>query len=132
MNRRGKKLVRALALRDAALTIVKRKGTWTAGNIKVLIAYVGDIEILYRTPFQRLPAAGISHRRLAALSDRNKYYMAMFHQKFHKSNMPYGIDVWAPKKVLNIEWDDEGNIELVSFRAGDWEEKLTKAASENR
>jgi hypothetical protein len=43
-------------------------------------------------------------------------------------NLPYGLDVWAPNKVLNIEWDDKGNYALVSFRPGAWEAELTALA----
>jgi hypothetical protein len=43
-------------------------------------------------------------------------------------NLPYGLDVWAPKKVLNIEWDDKGNVTLVSLRPGAWETELITLA----
>jgi hypothetical protein len=106
----GTKLTKALALRDAALAIVKAHGTSeTVGDdMKLTTARIGDLQILYRsgpTGSQRLP---------------------------------YGLDVWASKavatlkendgvytsrvlKVLNIEWDDQGGAKLVSYRAGDWE-----------
>src|ERR1019366_3999383 len=35
-------------------------------------------------------------------------------------NLPYGLDIWAPKKVLNIEWNDHGDVLLVSFKPGAW------------
>ena len=31
-------------------------------------------------------------------------------------------------KVLNIEWDDHGKVELVSFRRGAWELELITLA----
>jgi hypothetical protein len=43
-------------------------------------------------------------------------------------NLPYGLDVWAPKKGLNIEWDDKGNVTLVSLRPGAWETELITLA----
>jgi hypothetical protein len=43
-------------------------------------------------------------------------------------NLPYGLDVWAPKKVLNIEWDNSGNVALFSMRRGAWETELIAAA----
>ena len=39
-------------------------------------------------------------------------------------NLPYGLDIWdihGVGKVLNIEWRDTGEFELVSFRRGEWE-----------
>jgi hypothetical protein len=36
--------------------------------------------------------------------------------------------VWGEgEKKMNLEWDAHGRIELVSFRSGDWEEKLLRA-----
>jgi hypothetical protein len=93
-----KRLTRALVLRDAALTLVNRLGTYRwFGPSKVLFARIGQIEIGYR--------------RLSGLQE-----------------MPYGLDVWAPNKVLNIEWDHRDNVELVSLRPGAWEAELIALA----
>jgi hypothetical protein len=47
----------------------------------------------------------------------------------YKWNLPYGLDIWTPqKKVMNIEWDDEGNVELVSLHRGAWELELIALA----
>ncbi len=40
--------------------------------------------------------------------------------------LPHGLDVWAPNKVLNIEWDDKGTVALASLRGGSWEAELIK------
>jgi hypothetical protein len=109
------KLARAIALRDAALAIVKAQGTSEiVSNMKLTTARIGDLQILYRS-------GPIGSQRL-----------------------PYGLDLWAPKtvvtfkendegdvhlgvdtsrvlKVLNIEWNDQGRVQLVNYRAGDWE-----------
>jgi hypothetical protein len=42
--------------------------------------------------------------------------------------LPYGLDVWAPNKVLNIEWDAQGKVVLVSLHRGDWEAELMALA----
>ena len=49
------------------------------------------------------------------------------------SPTPWGLDIWADKKVLNIEWDDRKDItELVTLKRGDWEQTvLSWAAEEN-
>lgn len=58
-------------------------------------------------------------------------YRAAQHRLPVPRNLPYGLDVWAPKKVLNIEWDDKGNIVIISLRPGAWEtELITSAESE--
>ena len=42
--------------------------------------------------------------------------------------MLYDLDVCAPNKVLNIEWDAQGNVVLVSLRPGAWEAELIALA----
>jgi hypothetical protein len=43
--------------------------------------------------------------------------------------VPYGLDVYWPKKVLVIEWNDAGEVRIVGFRRGEWEGKLIALAS---
>ena len=103
------KLARALALRDAAMTVVRRIGVWetiefarqaasSPRDMKILSTHIGSVQISYRTPFQRMPQAHDSVK-----------YRAAQHGLTVPQNLPYGLDVWAPNKVLNIEWDDKGN-----------------------
>ena len=117
------KLAHALLLRDGALTVLKRVGVWEtiavrgAGDMKFLSARIGSLDILYRTPFQRMPQP----------DDALKYRAAQLGLTSPK-NLPYGLDIWALKKVLNIEWDDKGNVALVSLRHGAWESELITLA----
>jgi 2-polyprenyl-6-methoxyphenol hydroxylase-like FAD-dependent oxidoreductase len=125
------KLGRALVLRDAALTLVRRMGLWEAvgaarratsgaGDMKFLSARVGGLHISYRTPFQQVPQA----------DDALRYRAAQLGLTVPQ-NLPYGLDVYTTKKVLNIEWDDNGNVVLVSLHPGAWEtELITLAKSE--
>jgi hypothetical protein len=109
------RLSHALELRDAALTIIKRIGIWnrTARDTRHLSAHANSFEIFYRTPFQRMPQ----------VNNALKYRAAQLGLTAPK-NLPYGLDIWAPNKVMNIEWDDKGNVELVSFHPGAWELEL--------
>ena len=34
--------------------------------------------------------------------------------------LPYGLDIWQGRKVLNLEWSDDQFV-IVSFRRGPWE-----------
>jgi len=122
------RLARALVLREAALAVVERTGVWESvgvtsgaargsGGMKLLSARMDGLHILYRTPFQRIPQA----------DDALKYRAAQVGLKVPK-HLPYGLDVWAPKKVMNIGWDDQGNVALVSLRPGDWESQLMNLA----
>src|ERR1700730_1822437 len=116
------KLARALLLRDAALAVLRRMGVWEtiavrgARDMKFLSARIGSLQISYRTPFRGMQAA-----------DALKYRAAQ-HGLTVPQNLRYGLDVWAPNKVLNIEWDDKGSYALVSFRPGAWEAELTALA----
>jgi hypothetical protein len=106
-------------LRDAALKVVGRIGVWqdigvaqgAVGNVKLLFARLGSLEIAHRTPFQRIFWA----------DDQLKYRAAQLGMTLP---LPYGLDVWAPKKVLNIEWDDKGTVALTSLRPGSLETEL--------
>jgi hypothetical protein len=122
------KLARALVLRDAALTVVRRMGVWEAvgiasratsgaGDMKLLSARMGGLHISYRTPFQQIPQA----------DDAFKYRAGQLGLTVPQ-NLPYGLDVYTTKKVLNIEWDDKGNVVLVSLHPGAWETELIKLA----
>ena len=56
-------------------------------------ASVGALRISLRTPFQKLPTV-----------------------------LPYGLDIWDEhRKVLNVEWDEAGAVDVVSYKPGEWE-----------
>ena len=39
-------------------------------------------------------------------------------------NLPYSLDILCGRKVFNIEWNDAGEVQLVSFKRGSWEETV--------
>ena len=68
---------------------------------------LGDLSMLYRTPFQALPQP----------SEHVRYLQAMLGGR---GNLPYGLDIWHNrKKVMLVEWD-EGEFQLVSYKPGEW------------
>jgi hypothetical protein len=95
---------RATALRDLALGLVKKQGSWyQAGPASLLIAEQGDLMIAHRTPFKVPPVSA----------------------SVEYGAKPFAIDVWHNEKsVLFVEWDDEGATDVVSYRPGDWEHEL--------
>jgi hypothetical protein len=116
--KRHEKLARARELRDAAVALAQHFGVWeTASNIKFLSARVATLRISYRTPFQRTPGPGDQLKLLGAV-----------HGLGVPKNMDYGLDVWAQKKVMNVEWNSAGDFVLVSFHPGEWETELMVAA----
>jgi hypothetical protein len=105
---------RVRELRDAAVALAQQFGAWEAcGQYKALTARVGSLTIAYRTPFQRMPGP----------SDEIKYFASLASLPGPLS-LPYGIDAWAPKKVLNIEWNESGDEHVSGFRSGPWEADL--------
>jgi hypothetical protein len=72
-----------------------------------------QLSMMHRTPFQRLGETPDYAKYLATLYGSGRNY-----------NLPYALDVWCGKKVLNIEWADDGRVELVSYKPGDWERGL--------
>jgi hypothetical protein len=109
------KLVRIKSIRAAALRAVEEIGSWhqvRMGSCDRAMrgAKIGDVAISYRTPFQPLPP----------LRQFMRYQIALFGGK---ENLPYGLDIWfAHKKVLNVESNDEGLIEIISYRLCEWED----------
>jgi hypothetical protein len=118
--RKEEKLARAVKLRDAAIAVVRRCGRWETdrtGKIKIMGARTDAIQIIYRTAFRQI------------MDDQSKQkYLATLYGISPRQNLPYGLDIWTPTKVLNIEWDDKGNVELVRFRPGGWEAQSFAAA----
>jgi hypothetical protein len=76
----------------------------------------GDRGALKHSPFQKLPRASERLRYLAAIRELEI-----------PENLPYGLDFWSGKKVLNTEWN-ESETRIVSFRRGQWESELLAAA----
>src|SRR5687767_9121431 len=105
-----KRTRRALALRDAVLPMVKRKGVWEkidasrrsgpgSGDMKYLTVRIGNLKICFRPSRQRVDVS-----------------------------LPYGLDVYAPQKVLTFGWDNEGSVVKMSLRDGAWERELLSLA----
>jgi hypothetical protein len=77
------KLARVGALREAALRLFQARGVWKqVGDSRMLGLDLGDLSMLYRTPFQVLPKA----------SEHVRYLQAMLGAK---GTLPYAIDVWC-------------------------------------
>jgi hypothetical protein len=121
-SKRGRE---AVLIRDAALEILAATGRFVliepAGRI--LEARLGEMHLLYRTPFQKLD------ERSADLKVR----IALFEQATGKKvprDLEYGLDIWCGRKVLNVEWSTSGDrIDVVSFRRGAWEQQLLSSVS---
>ena len=114
---RETKLRRTRDILSAAMRLIRERGQWqVVGAESVIGLDVGQISLLYRTPFQRLPPE---------LSDL-RYARARLGGK---AILPYGLDIWFDRrKVLNLAWDDNGAAELISYKPGEWETALAQTA----
>lgn len=116
---------RALQIRSASLEALRTRGIMTqVGGLpgRTQTATLGDLNMMYRTPFQQLPAA----------SRELQYAHALLKQRGHKvsRNLEYGLDIWEPGgKVFNFEWSqDDGELRIVAFKRGPWEDIVLKRA----
>jgi len=114
------KLERAIRLRDLALPVVKR-GAWepntgeSVTHINILSYRDAGFAIFYRMPSE------------SVLESADKTAPP---QKPANGNLPYGLDIWFGEKVLNIEWADDGTVELRDYKPGrSWERRLSKVST---
>ena len=111
---------RALELRPLAIAVAQRLGSLEPfGPTSCLAAKVGDLQIVYRTPFQRIGRAPDAVRYALALEGRC-------------ADFGFGLDVWHRKKVLGIVWNEPGPIEVFNFRRGTWEREIEMLADSAR
>jgi len=118
----GMRLEAALALRDAALKKFQEEGQFQEiKNFGPVLVWPEtfpsktSLHMMLRTPFQKIPDPSPEVRKkafLAGLSLKGK-------------NLSYGLDIHTSEaKVLNIEWDGQGKVGLVSFKRGLWEDTV--------
>jgi hypothetical protein len=43
-----------------------------------------------------------------------------------------GVEVYAPKRVLDIAWDHAGTAELIGYGPGEWEGAVEGAAAQGQ
>jgi hypothetical protein len=123
------RLESALKIKDSALVKLRAEGAFenvgygkNKGSGSFLSWEKDGLRMLYRTPFQKLPP----------VSDETKYKATVLGS--NAGNLRYGLDIWDQEhggKVLNIEWNGEGDVQLVSFRRGPWEARVLAFAIEN-
>jgi hypothetical protein len=75
------RIARVTYLRDAAIAIIRREGTWQKTIVDekpmfVMGAECSTLSILYTTPFQRLPEKRIPKR---FITDTEKFAVAALH-----------------------------------------------------
>lgn len=117
---RMSRIERAAQLHDAAVSLLRANGVlrrYPGIPVTILTASVAGLSLALRPPISRSPQADEGLRYMPALVGRANI------------DLPHGLDVWAGPKVLSLEWDHDGRIEVRSFRRGPWEDLLLSEAA---
>ena len=105
---------RAVAIRDHLLPLIRVQGAMeeTGGSgARMVMWKAGRFAFALRSPFT---AWGIK------ASPPGSYSAALAKQRANPV-LPWGLDVWHGRKVLSLQWDDAGRVEVTSFNRGPWE-----------
>lgn len=109
---------RVTLLRDAAMRVVRSKGIWDLRSEPPFLCFESsELRLNYRGPQEFFGLPDISYNDLLS-------------KRFPNSRR-FGLDVYGTgHKTMNLEWDDDGEVEIVSFKRGAWEEVLLSLAEE--
>lgn len=115
----------ARQIRDRALVLVRHYGSYeTVGEDKVLTCHGVGFKVSYSTPLQRVedPDAALkaAASKLGLSLEQTGYYLAR-QGLIAPRQLPYRLNIWQGRKVMNLEWDDDDALVIVSFRRGPWE-----------
>jgi len=107
------RLKAAMEVRDVGLAVLRKYGRPEARTQGDVTAKCGSLMLCLRTPVSRpMPEPSEYHQLLGEL-----------YSVPPPENLAYGLNIWASKKVLNIEWEDR-KVVLVSYSPGPWEVEL--------
>ena len=106
---------RALAIRDHLLPLIRSHSTMQevsgmAG--RPAVCKVGSFTCTLRGPFTPWPAEA---------PPVTSYEQAISRQRA-KPALPWCLEVWHGHTVLNLQWEDDGTVEVISFTRGPWED----------
>ena len=107
---------RALAIRDHLLPLIRAQGATeeTGGSGPRMTTWkAGRFDFALRSPFT---AWGIK-------APPPRPYRAAQAERRADPVLPWGLDVWHGRKVLSLQWDHAGRVEVISFTRGPWEDE---------
>ena len=105
---------RALAIRDHLLPLIRVQGAMEeigGSGLRMVMWKAGRFAFALRSPFNPLPNTALDSFRAALAKQRANPVL------------PWGLDVWHGHKVLSLQWDDAGRVDVVSFTRGPWEDE---------
>lgn len=116
------KELRAIALRESALDLLARHG-YPAPSVNPNKTLCSAVAV----PFGREESIFIS----LSLADEQIMEVVEAHPSLFPYFMKYGLNIWAGKKVFNLEWDESGTVDFVNFTRGPWEDLLIALAEDS-
>lgn len=118
----------ARQIRDRALVLVRHYGSYEAvGEDKDLTWRGAGFMVSYSTPLQRVedPDAALkaAARKLGLSLEQTRRQLAREAREglVVPQQLPYRLNIWQGRKVMNLEWSDDDALHIVSFRRGPWE-----------
>ena len=108
------RLAKLVGIRDRSLAVLANNGEWErVSSINALFAQIGTLKIMHHSVFQKVPVE----------SEQNRYLRS---QLKSQPNLPYGLNIWHQnKKVLNLEWDGQGEFNIIGYKSGESEMLLS-------
>ena len=103
-----------MQLRNRAIAKLKGASWHGVEGTRALICETDDLRIAYAGPF----------RWAAEIPSEMKHFAAAISEN---GPLPHKLTVWLkkpPRNVLNVTWNDDGQIYLVAYTPGDWEVHL--------
>ena len=103
-----------MQLRNRAIAMLKGASWHGVEGNRALICETDDLRIAYAGPFRWAAEIPSEMKHIAAAIDEN-------------GPRPHKLTVWLKKpsrNVLNLTWNDDGQIYLVAYEPGDWEVHL--------
>ncbi|WP_395015121.1 hypothetical protein [Dongia sp.] len=115
----SKRLAQAVTIRDHVLHLVRKEGKWSeVSGIKVREWERNGFRAFLNTVFNPMPASA------PPISTPEE---AILYQRASRPQ-PNQLSVWMGGKVLSVEWADDSTPRIISFRRGEWEQKLLDMA----
>ena len=103
----------ARQIRDRALLVVRNYGRYELVGDQYWLTWRGaGFIVSHRAPSQQLDDPSVAR-------EQTKYHLIR-EGLTAPEPLPYGLEIWQGRKVMNLEWSDDAFL-IVSFRRGPWE-----------
>ncbi len=112
---RTNRTARALAIRDHLLPLIRVQGAMKeigGSGLRTVVWEAGGFGFALRSPFTPWPDAPLFSYNEALAKQRASPVLS------------WGLDVRHRRKVLSLQWDDAGRVEVISFTRGPWEDEV--------